>query len=830
MTPKELIHIIELIIPALSTGILLMGITITIYVYIRFKEQIYLSLIFVFIGALVFAGSELAIQICRVMEKVELSIHFHRTEQLGGAFFLFALPFFLSKDILQLEKIKKISLYMSYCGFIYFIFTAIMAYVNTDLFISQTAHKYLDTNIIYHYGRGKEGILYVIRDILLFFAIFYSVIILIIEIIKSKKPALKIFSLIGILIAIYGAADDVYYVYNYSYFGFFPKIIFSRFSLGLTVFALLLMSVVFANFINEVKNVNKAYTNLDNAYRILHKSEIRFRQLAEMINEIFIIYDYNNKIISYVNPSYETIWNKPVESLISEPLSWMNNISSEDKEMVENLFEASGSQNFSEFEYKIMRDDNEVRWVKQKIFSINDNNGNVYRQIIIIEDITLQKKTEEELIFMVYHDPLTNLPNRRSFFERFDELLKQSGREKTIISKALFFIDLDNFKDVNDSLGHHSGDKLLIQVAERLLQCVRKTDYVFRIAGDEFTILLTNISEDVDAAFVAKKIIKEITKPFFVDEQEVFLGISLGVSIYPKDGKLMDKLVKNADIALHHAKMKGNDYKFFNEEMNARAIEKLNIEKQLRYAIPKNEFSLNFQPFVNNSGEIIGMETLIRWTNSQLGFVPPDKFITIAESTGQVIAIGDWVLENACINLKKWIDDGHSDLRMAVNLSAMQLMDINLVKKVQRVIKETGIPPQNLELEITESSVMEKPDEAAIKIIELSKLGISFSIDDFGTGYSSLSYLKKFHIDRLKIDRSFIVDLMDDNDNVEITRAIIAMGHNLNIEVIAEGVETKEQADLLSFLGCNELQGYYFSRPVPSEEFTKLLSLKSLPE
>ena len=366
-------------------------------------------------------------------------------------------------------------------------------------------------------------------------------------------------------------------------------------------------------------------------------------------------------------------------------------------------------------------------------------------------------------------------------------------------------------------------------VSKRLKGCLRKSDYLYRLGSDEFTIILNGISDDLDAAIVAGKLIEVISSAMKIDGREVYLGLSIGISISPRDGDDAEMLVKNADIALRDAKSEGNVYRFFDADMTSQAQERIAIENSLRNALSGDHFELFYQPFITTAdGRIIGMEALIRWNHPELGYIPPDKFIPIAETTGMIYDIGDWTLDRACMQAAVWHKLGYDDLRIAVNLSAQQFRDKKLAFKVEQTLKKYDLRPQYLDLEITESSVMDNPDNAISVMESLNRIGVSFSIDDFGIGYSSLSYLKRFKIHYLKIDKSFIRDLIVDENNTEITRAIVAMAHNLNLKVIAEGVETKEQREFLRGLHCDLLQGFLFSKPVPAEDFEKLLERRIL--
>ena len=437
---------------------------------------------------------------------------------------------------------------------------------------------------------------------------------------------------------------------------------------------------------------------------------------------------------------------------------------------------------------------------------------------------TLERKRSEETIrHQAYHDALTKLPNRVLFRDRMTQALAHARRRKEMA--AMLFLDLDRFKIINDTLGHAVGDKLLQGVAHRLRECLRKEDTVARLGGDEFMLLLGGVNQVEDAARIAEKVLNAIRPPFQIDSHELYINTSIGISLYPHDGEDAETLVKNADIALYRAKEKGRDtYQFYAATMNEKAYEQLELENKLRRALERNEFVLHYQPqFDMHMGKIIGMEALIRWQQPDGQLLYPIDFIAIAEDTGMIVQIGEWVLKTACAQNKLWQTSDFLPLRVAVNLSGRQFHE-SLVPTIADVLKRTGLEPQFLELELTETSIM-KNDEIAVKILtELKSMGIQICIDDFGTGYSSLSYLKRFPIDTLKIDRSFIRESMRDADHAAIVVAIITMAHTLKLKVVAEGVESPEQWAFLRDHNCDKMQGNLFSNPLPVDAFTRLIT------
>jgi len=434
-----------------------------------------------------------------------------------------------------------------------------------------------------------------------------------------------------------------------------------------------------------------------------------------------------------------------------------------------------------------------------------------------------RKLAEDQLRFIATHDSLTDLPNRSLFNERLRHALHQSTRYSRGI--AVMFIDMDRFKVVNDSLGHGAGDRLLQDSAKRLAECLRESDTVARLGGDEFVVMIENFTAPKDAIAVAQKVLASLSRPFFVDGQEFLMSASIGISTFPDDGKDAETLLKNADIAMYRAKDQGrNNYQFYSAQMNKHTFERLAMESSLRRAVERNEFLLHYQPKLDlRTGAISGVEALVRWQHPDWGMVSPAQFIPLAEETGLIVQIGEWVLKAACEQNKRWRDQGIPPLRVAVNLSARQFAQKTLLSDIAKTIAQSGLTPESLELEITESLVMTNPEHATETLHKLKAMGITLSIDDFGTGYSSLAYLKRFPIDCVKIDRSFIKDIPTEADDMAITKGVIALGHSLRLKVVAEGVETVEQQDFLRSNDCDEMQGYLFSKPLPAGEVTALL-------
>ncbi len=470
----------------------------------------------------------------------------------------------------------------------------------------------------------------------------------------------------------------------------------------------------------------------------------------------------------------------------------------------------------------IRRDGTEAA-IEDSAAPIHDRRGHVTGAVMVFRDVSMARALSLKMAHLARHDSLTDLPNRVLLNDRLTQALALARRHQKRL--ALLFLDLDRFKGINDSLGHAIGDRLLQSVAERLLACVRSSDTVSRQGGDEFVILLSEVTQPADAAVTAEKILLALSMPHRIDQQDLHLAASIGVVTYPDDGTDVKTLLKHADLAMYRAKDGGrNTYRFFEPDMNGYTVDRQSLESGLHRAIERHEFVLHYQPIMSlDSGALIGVEALIRWRHPQRGLVPPAQFVPIAEESGFIAAIGRWVLHEACRQSRAWRAAGLPPLRIAINISTVELRDKGFVESVGAVLEENGLVPRDLELELTETFLMRDSNSTAAVLRSLSNLGVRIALDDFGTGYSSLSHLKRFPIDTLKIDQSFVHNLATDADDASIVSAVIGMGKGLQIRVVAEGVETREQLTFLRKQGCPEGQGYYFSRPVSASEFTLLL-------
>jgi diguanylate cyclase (GGDEF)-like protein/PAS domain S-box-containing protein len=455
---------------------------------------------------------------------------------------------------------------------------------------------------------------------------------------------------------------------------------------------------------------------------------------------------------------------------------------------------------------------------------IHDRSGLVTGAVMVFHDVSASRAMTLKMSHSAQHDFLTDLPNRMLSNDRLAQSIAMARRHGKQL--AVIFLDLDHLKHINDSLGHAIGDRVLQAVAQRLVACVRSSDTVSRQGGDEFVILLSEVEHAKDAAFTAEKMRIALTAPYFIEQHDLHVSVSMGISVYPDDGQDAETLIKCADIAMYHAKESGRDnFQFFRQDMNVRAAERQSVEGHLRRALERHEFVLHYQPTVNlATGAIDGAEALVRWNHPEHGLTLPAQFIPIAEDCGLIVPIGQWVLREACLQARAWLDLGLPFKQMSVNISDVEFHSNDFLDGVRAILRDTGLEPRYLELELTESVLMHDAASTSSVLEELSVMGVQLAIDDFGTGYSSLSYLRRFPIDTLKIDKSFVQDLTIDLDDPTIVSAVIAMGKSLKQRVIAEGVETRPQLEFLQRQHCNGGQGYYFSRPVVADAFASLLA------
>jgi diguanylate cyclase (GGDEF)-like protein/PAS domain S-box-containing protein len=540
----------------------------------------------------------------------------------------------------------------------------------------------------------------------------------------------------------------------------------------------------------------------------------------EATNEAIMVTDAKG-IIKRINPAFTAVTGYSAEEAVGQTPRLLKSGRHDDThyaEMWSNLL----TEGRWEGEVWNRRKNGEIFPEWQVISTVKDAQGRPVEFVSLFIDITQRKRSEAEIAYRANYDALTGLPNRNLLTERLGQALKQARREHARV--ALMFVDLDLFKQVNDTLGHPVGDRLLQSVGERLRLCVRETDTVARQGGDEFVVLLPDVDDTAAASLVADKMIVQLSAPFLIDNHEVHIGASIGITLYPDDGHDVETLFRNADLAMYRAKDAGrNNAQFFEMAMTAAAQEHRTLETDLRGALARKEFALHYQPVIDLSGgHIVGAEALLRWRHAQRGNVPPDQFIPVAEDSGLIRDIGWWAFDTACRQLATWQADGHA-ISMAVNVSVRQLPEGLPVERILSALFQYGLKPQQIVLEITESVLLADSAPMQKWFDAVSASGLQLAIDDFGTGYSSLAYLKRYPVHHVKIDRSFIRDMAENATDRALAEAILAMAHSLGLSVIAEGVETYEQADLLVARNCEHAQGYLYSRPVPAEEFTALL-------
>ncbi|TAF44234.1 MAG: bifunctional diguanylate cyclase/phosphodiesterase, partial [Oscillatoriales cyanobacterium] len=561
------------------------------------------------------------------------------------------------------------------------------------------------------------------------------------------------------------------------------------------------------------------------AEEALRKSEERFNLLTRATNDAVWDLDLVNEELWWSEEFNKLFGHKVYNNQSIKLGFWSDKIHPEEREKVIENFNKTlaGDAQYWLEEYSFRCADGRYVFVLDRGYIIRNESGKAVRAIGTMMDITERKQAEEIIRYQAVYDQLTGLPNRILFNQRLSASLKQLKNSKKIL--AVMFLDLDRFKKINDTLGHAAGDRLLEIFAARINDTLQGNDTVARWGGDEFTVLLPDINSPEDAVKTAQRIQESLKPVFKLEEQSLHITSSIGIALYPDDGEDAETLVKNADAALYRAKERGrNNYQFYNSTINPQGSQLLILESKLHEAPAQGEFEVYYQPRVNiTTWKIQGMEALLRWHHPELGLIYPNTFIPIAEENGLIVSIGEWVLETACKQNKAWQDALQPDLRIAVNFSARQFQQFNLLKMVSDCLEKTGLEPKYLELEITESTAMQDMEYTKKVLTQLQNMGVQIALDDFGTGYCSLTYLKKFPLNILKIDKSFVSGLTNDLSERAIANAVATLGRDLNLNVVAEGVETKQQLECLRSLHCQEIQGYYFSPPLSANDATKIL-------
>ncbi len=556
-----------------------------------------------------------------------------------------------------------------------------------------------------------------------------------------------------------------------------------------------------------------------------HSKNALLSGILELSVEAVICVDENQKIFLFNHGaedifgySSEEVLGKPIDMLMPEKYRPMH------YQHMQNFIRSDESSRHMKRRAEItgLRKNGEQFPAEASISKVYINDKIIVTSIL--QDITERKLVYEKLAHQANHDSLTSLPNRALLNDRLEHAFERARRDNNKV--AVLFLDLNRFKNVNDSYGYSVGDKLLVEVSERLTSRMREEDTIGRLVGDEFLIIMEELNRASDAGVLAQKLADSFTEPFIIEGHELFMSTSIGISVFPDDGEKRSEQISNSDVAMYQAKKDDrNSYRFYSQELTTAAVERTALEAQLRSAVQRNELVLHYQPQVSlKSGEIIGAEALVRWKHPVMGMVPPGKFIPLAEESGLIVPIGEWVLRAACEQMAAWKSKGYSINLLAVNVAGPQITRIDLVSLVKEILEQSRLNPSCLELEITEGFIMHDPRQAIRLLHELKQLGIVLAIDDFGTGHSSLAYLKQFPIDKLKIDQAFVKNVSNDRHDDAIARAVVTLGHALDLKVIAEGVETEDQQEFLSSEGCDEGQGYLYGRPIEAEEFEKLLA------
>lgn len=555
----------------------------------------------------------------------------------------------------------------------------------------------------------------------------------------------------------------------------------------------------------------------------LEKSLALSKATLEATADGILVVDENRRIAGH-NQKFAQMWGIPSSVLVSgndkEAVNFVLNQLKDPQGFVNSLERLYNSEPWAEYLDELEFKDGKFfeRYTKPQV-----QGGEIIGRVFSFRDVTKRKEMEKQLIYQATHDSLTMLPNRVILLDRINQAIKEETRAK--IMAAVLFFDLDRFKLINDSLGHNLGDAVLQRVSKRLSECIRESDTVARWGGDEFVILLRNLKREEDVIPIVEKCLEMLEKEFSIGRYKLSVTSSVGVAFFPKDGKNAEDLLKNADSAMYYAKSNGhNTYKFYTPKMNARTKYLLELSNELHFSLQKNQLELYYQPIVDlKEGNVVGAEALLRWNHPKKGMISPKEFIPIAEDTGLILPIGEWVLRRACVEAKKWQNSIMSDFCISVNLSSQQFKQREILRILKSILEETELNPNRLDLELTESIIMENAQVYLDLMKSMKDIGVGLVIDDFGTGYSSLSYLKMFPVDKIKIDKSFIQDISREEEGEAIVRAILAMAKELRLKVIAEGIEQHIQLDFLKMQVCEFGQGYFFSRPLPKSEFEKLL-------
>ena len=562
-------------------------------------------------------------------------------------------------------------------------------------------------------------------------------------------------------------------------------------------------------------------TAMQQAQRRMHILSSALEQTADLI----MITDADGTV-EYVNPAFEVTTGFDSGELVGKKANMLRS-GKHSEDFYKNLWQTIlNGEVFSDV-FINTRKDGSTYYEEKTITPIHNSQGVISHFVATGRDISERMRTQERLHYMAHHDALTRLPNRTLFLDRLRQAMARARWHNRLI--AVMFMDLDRFKEINDTLGHDIGDQLLVAITERISSSVRTGDTVARFGGDEFAVLLDDIASEKDISQLARKVLDTLAPAFVIGGHEIFMTASIGVSIFPTDGEDTNSLLRCADVAMYRAKDLGrNNFQFYSNEMSARDFERISLENSLRHALKRREFFLLYQPQIDVCLQrIIGVEALLRWQHPDLGVTTPGEFVPLLEKTGLIVQVGEWVLRSTCEQAAAWQEAGYRDLLVSVNVSGRQFNNPEFLSSAQTIIRQTGIDPAQLELELTESMLMRNASKTISALDALTQLGIRIAIDDFGTGYSSLNYLRRFPISTLKIDRSFIRDVEHDSDDRAISQAIIVMAQSLNLGVVAEGVENAAQVEFLQGLGCTRIQGNYFSAPQSADEISRMLAMQS---
>lgn len=806
MEAQQIEILMKVVVTPLSGVLSFFFSVLFLYIYSVKKNRYYLALFLLTLNFSLYSFADFLIHYIVFFGEKGVFLNFCiALRNISSSLFLPSMTLFISTHINFNAKISRRVRLLSLGFLLFVLLISVVGLFKPELLLSV---DYLLSDV--YWLHITPGPLVMVRDVALLGLALILFVFFLIELFWQKGVKKIIPKLLAIIFLFYSAIDTVLYLYVGFYPDFFPDISFSRGTVAMIPFVLVYGFDIIHNFFVKALSVEASLKSLQN-------SQNELLQISRSVHEVIFITDYPPQKVIFVNLTFNKIFGMEIEELLEDIEIWKKKVYPDDMARVNTIFSEENLRKKFETEYRIIRN-SLVHWVRDRVFPEFDEENRVTRVIRIIEDISERKASEEKLSYLAYHDSLTGLNNRKALYAILGDSLLRMAKEQDFSIKGFLFVDLKNFRDINETAGHNVGDNLLVLVAERLHSLVGVNDHLFRFGGDKFIVVLNDLKDDVEASHFAQKVVDVVSTTYTIEEKSYYIGVNIGISVYPKDGIDIDSLLQNSDIALRSAQSENNRFVFYNTLMNINAAKRVALENDLRTAFKEKDFFLVYQPFYKEGQGVVGMEVLVRWNRD----VGPSVFVAAAERNGMIGQLGSWIFGQALHFLKTLELRGY-DLRLAVNISPYQFKNPGFVDEIKDLVLDSGVDPGHIELEITEGVVLDDPEAVIAKMHELHAFGLHFSIDDFGTGYSSLSYLKQFPISHLKIDQCFVRDIENDHESRKIINAIVAMAHSLGVAVIGEGVETETQKLYLKSVSCDELQGYLLGRPVRGDEMLELL-------